>query len=29
VHNKSNVGLDNDGFKALWDADHPGDPLEI
>jgi hypothetical protein len=29
LHNKQNVGLDNDGYKALWDAEHPDDPLEI
>jgi hypothetical protein len=29
LRNKQNVGLDNDGYKALWDAEHPGDPLEI
>jgi hypothetical protein len=29
VLNKSRIGLDNAGYKALWDADHPDDPLEI
>lgn len=29
LRNKQNVGLDNDGYKALWDAEHPDDPLEI
>lgn len=26
---KSRIGLDNDGYKELWDADHPDDPLEV
>jgi nucleoid DNA-binding protein len=29
VRNKDRVGLDNAGYKALWDADHPDDPLDI
>lgn len=29
VVNAANIGLDNVGLKALWDADHPDDPLEI
>jgi nucleoid DNA-binding protein len=27
--NKNHIGLDNQGFKELWDTDHPGDPLEL
>jgi len=29
VFNRDAIGLDNNGFKALWDAEHPDDPLEI
>ena len=29
VKNAGNIGLDNAGYKALWDAEHPEDPLEI
>lgn len=29
IHNKQNIGLDNTGYKQLWDADHPTDPLLI
>jgi hypothetical protein len=29
VRNKNRAGLDNAGYKQLWDADHPGNPLEI
>lgn len=29
VNNKNRIGLDNAGYKALWDADHADDPLEI
>lgn len=29
VSNKNRIGLDNDGYKELWDADHPDDPLEV
>jgi nucleoid DNA-binding protein len=29
VTNKNRIGLDNAGYKALWDADHAGDPLEV
>ncbi len=29
VKNKDAIGLDNAGYKELWDADHPDDPLEI
>ena len=27
--NKSRIGLDNAGYKELWDADHPDDPLDV
>lgn len=29
IHNKANINLTDAGFKALWDSDHPDDPLEI
>ncbi|MCR4407232.1 MAG: hypothetical protein NUW24_09970 [Anaerolineae bacterium] len=29
VHHKDRIGLDNAGYKELWDAEHPDDPLEI
>ena len=29
VRNRDRIGLDDNGYKALWDADHPDDPLEI
>jgi nucleoid DNA-binding protein len=29
VKNAERIGLDNAGYKALWDADHPDDPLEV
>jgi nucleoid DNA-binding protein len=29
VRNKDRVGLDDAGYKELWDADHPDDPLEV
>jgi hypothetical protein len=29
VLNKDHIGLDDAGYKALWDEDHPDDPLEI
>lgn len=29
VANRINIGLDNEGFKNLWDTDHPDDPLEL
>lgn len=29
MKNGKNIGLDRAGYKALWDADHPSDPLEI
>jgi len=29
VSNRDTIGLDNDGFKVLWDAEFPGDPLEL
>ena len=29
VLNSVNIGLDSQGYKALWDADHPDDPLEV
>lgn len=29
LKNKSNIGLSNEEYKALWDADNPSDPLEI
>lgn len=28
IINKKHIGLDNAGYKELWDADHPDDPLE-
>jgi hypothetical protein len=28
VLNKNRIGLDDAGYKELWDADHPDDPLE-
>jgi hypothetical protein len=28
IVNPSRIGLDNDGYKRLWDRDHPDDPLE-
>lgn len=28
VH-KDRIGMDDAGYKELWDADHPDDPLEI
>ncbi len=27
--NKTNIGITNEQLKELWDAEHPGDPLEI
>jgi hypothetical protein len=27
--NEQNIGLDDAGYKVLWDADHPDDPLEL
>jgi nucleoid DNA-binding protein len=27
--NKSRIGLDNAGYKALWDVDHADNPLEV
>ena len=27
--NKERIGLSNEEYKTLWDADHPGDPLEV
>lgn len=27
--NKNRIGLDNAGYKELWDADHPDDPLDV
>lgn len=27
--NKSNIGLDNEIFKELWDTDNPDDPLDL
>lgn len=27
--NKERIGLSDEDYKALWDADHPDDPLEI
>ena len=27
--NKSRIGLDDAGYKELWDADHPDDPLDV
>ena len=29
VENRGGIGLTPDDFKALWDADHPDDPLEL
>ena len=29
VANPGQIGLDNQGYKDLWDAEHPDDPLEI
>jgi hypothetical protein len=29
VLNEQRVGLDDEGYRALWDADHPEDPLEL
>ncbi len=29
LKNAENTGLTNEEYKALWDADHPEDPLEI
>jgi nucleoid DNA-binding protein len=27
--NKNRIGLDNAGYKELWDADHSDDPLDV
>jgi hypothetical protein len=29
VENKQNIGLNNEGYKVLWDTDHPDNPLVI
>lgn len=29
VANRGRIGLDDVGYKALWDAGHPGDPMEL
>jgi len=29
IVNRERIGLSNEEYKALWDADHPDDPLEI
>jgi nucleoid DNA-binding protein len=29
IRNKANIGLDNAGYKELWDEAYPDDPLEI
>ena len=29
MDNKGRIGLDNAGYKELWNADHADDPLEI
>lgn len=29
ILNRGNIGLDDAGYKALWDAAHPDDPLEL
>jgi hypothetical protein len=29
IRNRKNIGLDDAGFKALWDADHPDDPVVL
>jgi nucleoid DNA-binding protein len=29
IKNQGNIGIDDDAYRALWDADHPDDPIEI
>ena len=29
MQNRGNIGLSNEELKALWDADHPDDPLQF
>ena len=29
VKNKANIGIENERLKALWDAEHPDDQLEL
>ncbi len=29
IRNRTRIGLDNQGYKDLWDPDHPDDPLDI
>ncbi len=29
IINRANIGLDDAGYKALWDAAHPDDPLVL
>ena len=29
IQNKGRAGLDNAGYKELWDEEHPDDPLDI
>jgi len=29
VANRNRIGLDNAGYKALWDPEHPQDPLDV
>jgi hypothetical protein len=29
IQNRRNIGLDDAGYKALWDAEHPDDPVEL
>lgn len=29
MRNRENIGLDAAGFKALWDAEFPGDPVDL
>jgi hypothetical protein len=29
LEHAENIGLDNEGFNVLWDAEHPDDPLEL
>jgi len=29
IVNSANIGLDDAGYKAMWDAEHPEDPLTL
>lgn len=29
IANRARIGLDDAGYKVLWDAAHPDDPLEV